>query len=101
MNSEESLSALKNDLLVQNWNIIYHENDVSIAYDTFLCIFKDLYDKNCPVRKIKKKTKPKDHPWITRGLQNACRRMNTLYKVFIRQRTEEGEIKYKKYKNNK
>lgn len=41
----ESLSALKNDLLVQNWNIIYHDNDVNSAYDTF----KDLRDKNCPV----------------------------------------------------
>lgn len=38
----EPLSALKYDLLVQNWNIIYHDNDVNSAYDTFLHIFKDL-----------------------------------------------------------
>ncbi len=48
---------------------------------------KNYMIKKCPVRTIKKKSKYKDHPWITKGLQNACKKNNTLYKEFIRQRT--------------
>ena len=40
-----------------------------------------------------------DHPWITKRLQNACKKKNKLYRDFIKQRTEEAENKYKCYKN--
>ena len=36
---------------------------------------------------------------MTKGLQNACKKKNALYRNYIRQRTKEAEVKYKKYKN--
>ena len=45
------------------------------------------------------KFKYSDSPWITKGLQNACKKKNTLYKEFIKLRTKDAENKYKKYKN--
>ena len=38
-------------------------------------------------------------PWITKGLRNACKKKNTLYRDFLRHRTKDAENKYKIYKN--
>lgn len=96
--SEESINTLK-ELLEQNWDIIYREKDVDRVYEEFLRIFTSLYDKNCPIKKYNRKLSNTSCPWITKGIQNACKKKNTLYRDFIRQRTKEAEHKYKKYKN--
>lgn len=50
--TEVSITALKNDLMAQNWDIVYNSNNINSAYDDFLKYFKMLYDKNCPVEKL-------------------------------------------------
>ena len=97
--TEESMIALENNLIAYDWDSIYKENDVNIAYDKFGKSFKQLYDKNCPVREDSRKNKHKNDPWISKGLQNACKKKNTLYREFVKHRTKEAENKYKKYKN--
>ncbi len=45
------MNALKNELLQQNWDLIYNENDTNEAYDKFIdYILKTLYDKNCSIK---------------------------------------------------
>lgn len=39
------MNTLMNDLMVNNWDSVYNENHVDVAYDIFLRIFKLLYDK--------------------------------------------------------
>ena len=97
--SEETINALKNDLMAQNWDIIYQANEIDGAYETFLSIFRSLYDKNCPIQEYNRLLKYNKCPWITKGLQNACKKKNTLYRDFIRHRTKDAENKYKVYKN--
>lgn len=97
--TEETINAFKSDLLAQNWENVYNESDIDGAYEGFLEIFISLYDKNCPVKQYHKKLKDKNQPWFTKGLQNACKKKNTLYRGFMKQRTKEAEDKYKKYKN--
>uniref|UniRef100_A0A8C6M161 Reverse transcriptase domain-containing protein n=1 Tax=Nothobranchius furzeri TaxID=105023 RepID=A0A8C6M161_NOTFU len=99
MKTEQRLNSLKNDLLEQDWNIVYEKNEVDQAYDTFLNIFKSQFDRNCPVIKNIQRNKYKEKPWMTKGLQNACNKKNTLYREFIKNRTTEAEQKYKRYKN--
>ena len=36
---------------------------------------------------------------MSKGLLNACKKKNSLYKKFIKDRTKEAEDKYKNYKN--
>ena len=43
------------DLVSQNWDMIYNEKDVDGAYNIFLEIFKAKYDKHCPIRMQPKK----------------------------------------------
>uniref|UniRef100_A0A3P9M519 Reverse transcriptase domain-containing protein n=1 Tax=Oryzias latipes TaxID=8090 RepID=A0A3P9M519_ORYLA len=97
--TETSINAFKTELLEHNWDVIYQKETVDEAYDYFLRIFGSMYDKHCPVKKFKKKIKYFHCPWITKGLQNACKKKNTLYNNYLKKRTKEAEIKYKKYKN--
>ena len=99
--NNECITALKQDLLLQNWSCVYDGSDVNESYDKFLNIFNDLYNKNCPVkRKVFHNNVNKDmKPWFTKGLVNATKKKNTLYKQVIVDNTEDAKLKYKKYKN--
>ena len=44
--------------------------------------------------------KQQDKPWITKSILNCIRKKNEMYKKYIKTRTKENEIKYKKYINN-
>lgn len=94
----EAVEALKEDLGKQNWNVVYIHDDPNDAYDEFVSIFTALYDRHCPLRP-QKKHKYEEKPWMTRGLENACKKKNILYKQFLKDRIKEKENKYKKYKN--
>ncbi|XP_060780217.1 uncharacterized protein LOC132888186 isoform X1 [Neoarius graeffei] len=97
--TEETMIALKNDLIIQDWNVVYKKKDVDKAYEEFLIIFNELYNKNCPIKKYSNIHRYTNSPWVTKGLQNACKKKNILYRQFLKHRTIEGEEKYKKYKN--
>ncbi len=86
--TEETINAIKNDLMSRNWAAVYTENDVNNAYETFLGIFKSLYDKNCPIKVYNRTPKYKSCPWITNGLKNACKKKNVFYRDFIKLRTK-------------
>ena len=94
--TEESREALKNYLIAQNWGLVYKEKDIKKAYDTFVRIFKLLYDKNCPITQGCNKQIYIDSLRLSKGLQNACKKKNTLYREFIKHRTKEAENKYKR-----
>lgn len=43
--------------------------------------------------------KKNNKPWISKTLQNAIKKKNTLYREFLRSRTEKAERRYKLHKN--
>ncbi len=49
--------------------------------------------------KITRKHQCSNKPWITKGIEDACKKKNNLYKRFIKHRTKDAKIKYKSYKN--
>lgn len=75
--SDETIMEICNDLLKENWSGVYVK-DVNVAYDTFLKIYKSLYDKNCTlVFNFNVK------PWLTKGLLRS-KKKNKLYRDFVR-----------------
>ncbi len=94
-----AIAALKMDLGEQEWNNVYLNEDPNNAYNAFLSNLISLYEKHCPLMKITRKHQCLNKPWITKGIQDACKKKNILYKRFIKQRTKDAEIKYKSYKN--
>ena len=98
--NDKAISTFNEELSQQDWNHIIGIKDVNVAYDNFIHIFTNLYNKHCPVKKLcfndgKVVTKP----WITKGLAKACKKKNRLYKDFLCNRTQLACQKYKAYKN--
>ncbi len=89
------MTAFRNQLLTQNWGVVYEEEDTDKADDKFLTIFKLLYDKTCPIKRYSNKHNYTDNPWITKGLQNGRKKENSLYRKFIMCKTKKAENKYK------
>lgn len=94
--SLKALGALNEDLTKQKWETVY-VNDVNVAYNSFIETVTRLYNKNCKI--IHYNGKKKDQPWITKGIKNACKKKNNLYRYFLKSQTKEAENRYKKYKN--
>lgn len=46
-----------------------------------------------------KRKKSAKCPWLSKGILNACKKKNNLYRKFIKLRTKEAENCYKVYKN--
>ena len=72
------IDAMKNELLLHNWDDVMGSTYVNIAYDNFIKTFVNLYDKHCPVKKSCSKVNGnKIKPWFTSGLRNACKQKMT------------------------
>ena len=71
---------LLNDKLQQvTWCDIHSVEDVQNAYETFMKIFLELFNKCCHVVEVSTKIR-KDKPWLTKGLINACHKKNHLFR---------------------
>ena len=88
----QNIEMLCECLRKQNRDDFYNSTDVNISYDRFVIKFCDLYDKSCPIKKIRRRHRKQEEtrrhrnikPWLTKGLPNACKKKNSLYKNFIR-----------------
>ena len=96
--TQDAVESFKRDLKNQDWNKVYVE-DVNESYNYFLSTLSAIYDKNCPLVRKTVKHKFGGKPWLTKGIQKACKKKNTLYKDFLKKRTIEAELTYKTYKN--
>ncbi len=97
--SNAKIAALSEDLKNHNWSDVYASKDPNSAYDAFLSILIEKYEKHCLFKKTVKKQKNEDKPWITKGIEKACKKKNALYRKCIATRTIQAENKYKIYKN--
>ena len=97
--SDTNITNLHSMLAVQNWDDIVTCLDVNQAYEMFLNKFLLVYNECCPVRQVKLKQIVKQKPWMTRGLINACKKKNSLYRIYLKVRTFQSNQTYKCYKN--
>lgn len=97
--TEDSINNFNNSLEHQDWSAVYNEQHVDSAYGKFLDIFLSLYEKHCPTKEFYIRKKCNKKTWITKGIINACKKKNNLYKRFIKLKTNEAEKKYKRYRN--
>ena len=81
------------------WKVILNNEDVNFTYTKLYEIFTNTYESSFPVRNLSRKNKRQHKPWMTPGLQNACKKKNVLYKRFSKARNNDAEVRYQKYKN--
>ena len=94
-----SVKLLNSELINQNWDNIYSQTSVNDCYEHFLQKVDLVVNKVCPMETKTIKHGNKCKPWLTKGLLNACKKKNTMYKTFIKTKLESDETKYKAYKN--
>lgn len=96
---EQNVSNFSERLHNLDWTDVYETDNVNACYTSFMALFTDSFNISCPVVKVKHKQENSRKPWLTKGLINACKKKNNLYKSFIKYRNKQAEIKYKTYKN--
>ena len=96
--NDKTLTELNNKLKEQTWSEILESRDTDDAYDNFINIIQGIYNRACPLKKVKYKTR-NNKPWVTKGLANAFKKQKCLYKQFLKNRSPKNERKYKIYKN--
>ena len=47
-----AIDKFKADLLNADWNRVYQEDDVNVAYNTFLSTVKNINERNCPIKRV-------------------------------------------------
>ena len=69
----------------ENFTQTLISNDVNTAYNSFLDLFIELYDKHCPLKILKDNKNIKiSKPWFTNGLRNACIKRKRKYTDYIK-----------------
>ena len=71
-------------LELENWNPVYNSANVHDAFDNFVDIFMNYYNRCCPLRIFTKSKPGTGKMWFTDGVINACRIKNKLYTNFVK-----------------
>ena len=97
--NETNIQEFKIALQNISWDDVYRCDNVNEAYDNFINVFTKFYEQYFPVKSVRIDKKAKKHPWMTKGLINACKKKNHLYRSFVKSKNLKIEEKYKRYKN--
>ena len=81
--SPKNVENFKKDLVNVEWNFVYNSENCSEAFDEFIHTVKSLYNKNCPVKKVRLNSKANVPPWLTKSLIKACRRKTNCIKFIL------------------
>ena len=71
-------------------------NDVDLAYEKFISVLLDVYEKCFPLTRMSRK-KCKDKKWVTPAIKKSSEIKNRLYKDWIISKNPQNREKYKSY----
>lgn len=96
--SKRNITKFQNTLEETNWNMVYGENDIDVAYNSFHGIITKAFNTSFPFKTVSRK-RARDKPWITSALKISSRIKNSLYRQWLKSKNPVAEIKYKNYRN--
>ena len=95
-----NIQSFNDKLANTQWDTVLGEDGVENLYEKFITKYQYLYNESFPIRVFKVAHKDKKlKPWFTKGLINSCRKKQTLYRRYLKNKTLENVNRYKKYKN--
>ena len=74
----KAFMAFKAALSNHDWQEVYVEN-ANDSYNAFFYTFLAFYNQHCPLKEFKQTSRRKGKPWLTKGLEKACKKKNRLY----------------------
>ena len=70
MINEDTLASLVNELSLQSWENVLNTKHFNHAYNTFLNIFINMFNKSCPLRTVSRNCRTNKYRF-TKGLKHA------------------------------
>ena len=85
----------------ETWSEVEVETDAQAKFDKFIDIYTRHYDTAFPLKANTTRRKNERHspkPWILPWLEDACARKNRFYYEYVKNPTEQNNMKYRKMK---
>ena len=95
--SEKNKQKFAHEMASTDWNNLFKETDVNVAYQLFIDKITSLYERCFRQVQISRK-RFKDKKWITWGLKKSSREKENLYKKWISTKSSVDESKFKEYR---
>ena len=100
----DNLSQLKKAVANINWETVLCPNgtevDVDEQFESLHNVLLTKLDEHCPEKTVTLSAKKiLREPWLTKGLNKSYNKQRQLYKMFLTDRSETNERKYKVYRN--
>src|ERR1700733_9640988 len=99
--SKEYFTLLLSELNFEPVEKFCLERDTNGAYDTFLNLIQESYNKAFPVQTSIRHNRSHNfhHPWMTKGLLKSCKIKTRLYTKYIKNPNPLNKNKFIKYRN--
>ena len=94
----QNVSKFRKKLKAQNWNAVYTAENAQMAFTQFINIIRHTFDECCPNEKIKINYKNR-HVWINKNMKSDIEKREKLFKLEIKEPTEENMALYKSFRN--
>ena len=96
---KKSMNSIKMELLSIDWPMKLDKLSCEESFNYFHDILMECLDRHCPEKISQKKGKKSVQPWITKGLRKCLNKQRSLYKSFLKDRSNVQLIEtYKRYK---
>ena len=96
----QTMTQFRNALNNLNWNHVLASNDTNAAFNQFFDTFLELFEIYFPLYSKKISTKSTAiNDFMTSGLLTSKNQKNVLHKLYLKNRTEENFVVFKKYGN--
>ena len=82
--SDININNFKNDLELVTWDLVFSSSNADVAYDNFILIFKNIFDKNFPLIYKSVNVNHDNKPYINNNLKELIKQKNKIHKKYLK-----------------
>jgi hypothetical protein len=97
--STKNLNKFKDDLRNYDWSVLDNTSNTNTMYTLFTSIVQNIYNSAFPIHNKTLRLDECHKPWITSAIKKSIKHKNSLYRLFLTNRTHQAETTYKSYRN--
>ena len=94
-----TLTNLNTNLQTADWSPVIQCDDTNIAYNNFVDIFRESYDRSIPRKQEKRNNQQFKKPWMTNDMLNLIREKNKMYKIMKISGSSDDKLVYRTIRN--
>ena len=76
------------------WSSLYDCENPNIVYNRFLELYTEIYNDCLPLKKVTRKQRHLEKPWLTKALLKSTKKKNYLYKKYLRVPSTESHFTF-------